>query len=284
MKRKKIIFFSSLFLSQAIILIASWMAHYYPGSISYIVHFVSLSFFLFFAVALYFLFGREIFRDAKLEASLYTMSQQQRLKETHIEEINRLRSDTELFQQHAKENLKFLRTQLLAGDYERSVEYFQEISLAFQEVSFHPPCSDSLLNAILECKRQYAREHKIQVHYRILLPGQYEMISPSLSCIFFNLLDNGIESCIRSGSTSAHLSLATNYTEDWLTIHMKNTKKTSEAFAGPTTKEDIYAHGFGLGIIEEIVDNSDGFYEWMDHGDIFESTIMLKYTNFTCKS
>ena len=49
---------------------------------------------------------------------------------------------------------------------------------------------------------------------------------------------------------------------------------------GPNTKIEVFkglSHGFGLSIIEEIVKSYDGFCEWEDRGNIFESRIMLRY-------
>lgn len=283
MKHKKLIFFICYFLSQLNVLITSWTSHYYPGTISYIAHFTSLAVFLFLTIFLFFLFGKEIFKDTKLEAELYTIAQQQHLKETYIEEMNKRLEDTKEYQQNTKKKLEYLRDCLLEGEYTRSLEYFEGIYQTFQEVSYCMPCSDNLLNAILDIKRQYAEKHLIHVEYKILLPKQYNLVPTSLSCIFFNLLDNGIESCIRSNSNSACLRLSTNYTEEWLTIYMRNTKAVDEQFSHRTSKPDIYAHGFGLGIIEELVHDFEGLCEWKDLGDSFESTIMLKYTATTAK-
>ena len=49
------------------------------------------------------------------------------------------------------------------------------------------------------------------------------------------------------------------------------------SLARKTTKSDSLSHGFGLSIIEEIVKSYDGFCEWEDRGNIFESRIMLRY-------
>ena len=49
---------------------------------------------------------------------------------------------------------------------------------------------------------------------------------------------------------------------------------------GTNTKIEVFkglSHGFGLSIIEEIVKSYDGFCEWEDRGNIFESRIMLRY-------
>ena len=103
---------------------------------------------------------------------------------------------------------------------------------------------------------------------------------PLLISLFSNLLDNAIESCQMASSLNPKIELSIDYKGDFLIIFMQNTKETALIFnslARKTTKSDSLSHGFGLSIIEEIVKSYDGFCEWEDRGNIFESRIMLRY-------
>lgn len=104
--------------------------------------------------------------------------------------------------------------------------------------------------------------------------------SSVLISLFSNLLDNAIESCQMASSLNPKIELSIDYKGDFLIIFMQNTKETALIFnslARKTTKSDSLSHGFGLSIIEEIVKSYDGFCEWEDRGNIFESRIMLRY-------
>lgn len=90
-------------------------------------------------------------------------------------------------------------------------------------------------------------------------------------------MDNGIEACESSGESHPFLSLSVNFQANYLYIHMKNTKNLYTKFDHTTTKTNNDTHGFGLSIMEGIVEKYDGSLSWQDDGSVFESRIMLKY-------
>lgn len=102
--------------------------------------------------------------------------------------------------------------------------------------------------------------------------------SEALSCILFNLLDNGTEACLRQNASASFLWLTTRVKGDFIVIQMVNSKSPGEIFSKNTSKKNHLAHGFGLSIIEETVKAHDGFCEWNDHGETFESTVSLRYS------
>lgn len=36
-------------------------------------------------------------------------------------------------------------------------------------------------------------------------------------------------------------------------------------------------HGYGISIVEDIIKENEGSYEWHDEEDVFEASLMLKY-------
>lgn len=280
MKRKIRNFFICFVLYQVSALICAWGAKYQVFFPLYAIIYFLFSIFVFLTIFQFLSVTKEMFEDAKLESSVEALNQQQRLKAAHIQTINKKHADTVSFQKMERKNLQALYDYLEENKYPDAAKYFEQMSCDFQKMRLRPCCSDSLLNAILDSKRQNALEHGISVHYSILLPQNYELISSSISCIFFNLLDNGIESCIRADCPAPFLNISTKFRDEFLTIHMENSKSPSEIFSRTTMKEDSINHGFGLSIIEETVESYDGSWEWIDHGDIFESIILLSYSEF----
>lgn len=276
MKNKTRLFFIYYTIYQALILLYTGLERYYPNQLMYISQYFMFSIFAVLTIFQFILLTREISRDAKLAAELRSLKQQQSLKEAHSQAIWKRRHDTHAIQQDIKEKLTAFHACLQANDYSNATAYFHQISQEFRQVRFRPCCSDSLLNAILDSKRQAAENHGIQIHYNILLPQDYKSISSFISCIFFNLIDNGIESCIRSGNPASFLTLTTKFRGDFLTIHMVNSKKADEPFSYDTSKEDSIDHGFGLSIIEETARKYNGSCQWLDHGETFESIILLQ--------
>ena len=141
-------------------------------------------------------------------------------------------------------------------------------------------CTNSIVDGILQSKKSECIQHNISFEYTILFPEKNDFSFSVLISLFSNLLDNAIESCQMASSLNPKIELSIDYKGDFLIIFMQNTKETALIFnslARKTTKSDSLSHGFGLSIIEEIVKSYDGFCEWEDRGNIFESRIMLRY-------
>ena len=144
------------------------------------------------------------------------------------------------------------------------------------DLRFHPYCQNNLLQAILEGKRLRAEQEHIQVSYEILLPEKISINTTDLSSIFFNLLDNAIEACSASGNPDPEIRLSANISNGFLTVYMHNTKNPMQTFTHKTTKSEPGAHGYGLSIIEDICLKYNGSYQWIDHGTIFDSVVLLQ--------
>ena len=147
--------------------------------------------------------------------------------------------------------------------------------------SFILICSTSpIVNGVLQSKKAECEKQGILFDYTILFPNKTTFSSSTLISLFSNLLDNAIESCIASSSSSPKIQLSIDYKGDFLLIFMRNTKASSLSFdtqKKESTKMDYSSHGFGLSIIEDIVKQHDGFCEWKDKTTYFESRIMLRY-------
>ena len=187
------------------------------------------------------------------------------------------KQETLEFQQSTIRKLETLQNYLKTNEYDKIQDYLPAITDDFQRERFHPICQDSLINAILADKRFLAMQKNIKVTYEVLLPEKSNIPSSELSSIFFNLLDNGIESCNASGSEAPFISVTSKMSAGFLTVHMKNSKDPAQPFNHKTSKKDIPNHGFGLSIIEDICAKNDGSCQWIDNGDTFDSVVMLRY-------
>lgn len=141
-------------------------------------------------------------------------------------------------------------------------------------------CTNPIVDGILRSKKSECIQKDILFECTVLFPEENDFSFSVLLSLFSNLLDNAIESCQMASVRNSKIRLFIDYKSDFLVIFMQNTKKTSITFDSlrrKTTKANSLSHGFGLSIIEDIVRSHDGFCEWNDLGDIFESRILLRY-------
>ena len=215
-------------------------------------------------------------KDARQEAELLALNQQQKLKEQQSQTLASRRQQTLSLQENVQRDLHTYETLMDNGQYEEAASCLEELTSTFQKERFHPICGDNLINAILDSKRQIASQYNIRTTFQLLLPEKMKIETSDLSSIFFNLMDNGIESCQNSHSSDPFIQITASQNANFLTIHMTNSKDPSYKFNHKTNKTDSWAHGFGLAIIEEIASKYDGSCQWIDGGDVFESVVMVE--------
>lgn len=122
----------------------------------------------------------------------------------------------------------------LSHQYEEAAICLEALISHFQKERFHPICSDNLINAILDSKRQIAARYNIRTSFQLLLPENSAIENSDLSSIFFNLMDNGIEACRASNSPDPFIQITAKPTANFLTIHMLNSKNPPK---NSTTKQ-----------------------------------------------
>ena len=118
-----------------------------------------------------------------------------------------------------------------------------------------------------------------------LLLSQAQNLPNDLCCIFFNLLDNGINACKASENDAPFLNLNCRTKADFIIIDMENSKNPKNnsgkvrknAKHSDTSHKGMPEHGFGLLIIKETAEKYDGSCQWQDLEGTFHSTVMLRY-------
>lgn len=243
--------------------------------------FLGLSMLSSFVMLLYAL--KKIYQNMKLSHKVKAMEQHDQIKQLQDKELQTLKYEASekqrLFLCHMKQLLTILEHKKTDNARIKIHEFCAE---SYKQHNQNW-CSDFFLNTILQIKLGEAQTQGIQTECSVLIPSSDlsdNLNFLELSSLFFNLLDNGIESCLGCSRPNPFLKLTITCNRDILRIHMVNSKNSIIKFNGATTKNDPSGfHGFGLKIIEEIAEQHHGHCLWTDQGNTFDSLILLDYTS-----
>lgn len=213
---------------------------------------------------------------SRTNIQLLTLVQEAKLQKKQQAELSIIRKNASQYQSAIIQELKQIQHLLSQNQPQDAHNALESLISHFDSIRPHPFCSDSLVNAILQAKREIAVQNNITVNYQVILPDSLAIPNTHLSSIFFNLLDNGIESCMRSNADSPFLNLTVMCRANFLHINMENSKRATETFNKMTSKKDTTSHGYGLRIIEGIANSYDGSCKWIDNGDTFQALVMLR--------
>ncbi len=223
----------------------------------------------------YFLVLTKILKSERTALEVEVLQKSRKLQLTQEKRLEEIQKHATINQETIMKQLYTLQQTLKEKDTEKIQTELADLTTFCQSRRLSQFCSDSLLNAILLCKKEEAEEAQISTDFQMFLMDSVELPVYDLVTIFFNLLDNGIEACRNSLSDMPFLILKAERRLDFLHIKMINSKNADIHFNRTTTKTNTAEHGFGLSIMEHVVTKYDGICQWLDHGDTFESKLML---------
>ena len=212
---------------------------------------------------------KKLYLFQKLEYKVQLVNEMNELKEKQKRDIElTIQKEDDKMQKNIK-ILKEVSILLKDNQYTAAQKKFSLLYDGIQNKETIYYCNNSYVNAILYNKKLLAAQFNIKVNYDIQLPENNDLEIIDLPAILFNILDNGINACKKINQS--HINLKIKYNDKYISVYQKNNNdKTVE-------NKEQNLHGYGLKIVEEIVDKYDGICEWTNSEDYFESRIMLKY-------
>lgn len=133
-------------------------------------------------------------------------------------------------------------------------------------------CDDELLNTIAHMKAEKCLEQNIDLKIKLSLIEKDILTKLHIEKVDFNvliqnLLDNAIEECCRIPESSERKIIWTiGQTPEGIKIEVANTCNNTEKIDFVTKKEDKKAHGWGVKIIKEIVNEAGGRIDYIKEG------------------
>jgi len=154
-------------------------------------------------------------------------------------------------------------------------EYLAEIKENVQLQQKYVQTGQFVLDSILNYKIQEAATEGINIETKIKVFPELKLSAYDMNSILTNLLDNSIEA-VRE-LEEKRVSVMIEYVKGKLYILVKNpyNKILSQDGNYLTTKKDSVNHGYGLKIVEEIVNKYDGSFKIETEKEIFSVRICL---------
>lgn len=166
---------------------------------------------------------------------------------------------------------------LFEQDKKEAIKLLDEINDNLEEIHQVDYCKNPILNTILAIKIAEAKKHDITVEIEIENEIDFNMKEIDICNLFTNLLDNSIEACRKVKERQIKINI--NQKFDNIVIKCENTynQMTKKDKHGKlkSTKREHKKHGYGMKIIESIVEQYNGELNVQMKGDQFMITIVF---------
>lgn len=255
-------------LSQASFCIAVYLRGYVKKINSKIIVFLFYGSYLIFIFTYLFIFYRLV-KYIHLEEETKLLIQLNDIKRKQKQDIEFVIEEEQKNKEKIVKQINDVVQQIDCDRYEQAEKSFLEIYDDFKSNYTQTYCDNAYVNAVISNKKSLMDKYGIDFKYQIVLPQKMSLDVLVLPTILFNILDNAIQASEKAKNKYIYLKI--QYTHHFISIYMKNSNFhiNDESVKG--------MHGYGISIVEDIIKENEGSYEWHDEEDVFEASLMLKY-------
>lgn len=255
-------------LSQASFCIAVYLRSYVQKINSKIIVFLFYGSYLIFIFTYLFIFYRLV-KYIHLEEETKLLIQLNDIKRKQKQDIEFVIEEEQKNKEKIVKQINDVVQQIDCDRYEQAEKSFLEIYDDFKSNYTQTYCDNAYVNAVIANKKSLMDKYGIDFKYQIVLPQKMSLDVLVLPTILFNILDNAIQASEKAKNKYIYLKI--QYTHHFISIYMKNSNFhiNDESVKG--------MHGYGISIVEDIIKENEGSYEWHDEEDVFEASLMLKY-------
>lgn len=255
-------------LSQASFCIAVYLRSYVKKINSKIIVFLFYGSYLIFIFTYLFIFYRLV-KYIHLEEETKLLIQLNDIKRKQKQDIEFVIEEEQKNKEKIVKQINDVVQQIDCDRYEQAEKSFLEIYDDFKSNYTQTYCDNAYVNAVISNKKSLMDKYGIDFKYQIVLPQKMSLDVLVLPTILFNILDNAIQASEKAKNKYIYLKI--QYTHNFISIYMKNSNFhiNDESVKG--------MHGYGISIVEDIIKENEGSYEWHDEEDVFEASLMLKY-------
>lgn len=198
-------------------------------------------------------------------------------------------SQTAILNRDIKEHIEALSS-LIGADNRAAQEYINSISGRIARSRFIEYSDNKILNILLSKKKEECQEKGIKFLIDPIQARLQFLSDMDTVAIFANLVNNAMESCIKSKDKKIYLNVHTA-NKNFVVINMENTSDTEPIVIKgrlKTHKEDPELHGIGMSSITRALEPYNGVLTWEynEAEKIFSTKIIIKIfsTEFIMKN
>ncbi|NLO09978.1 MAG: GHKL domain-containing protein [Clostridiales bacterium] len=177
-------------------------------------------------------------------------------------------------------HIKTIQLLVINGDIQEAKDYAEDLLQQYHGIKKDYYSNHRVINAVLMQKMKLCDENGIKYEIDLQLPDTIPVRDIDLMSIFSNLIDNAIEGCLRNSVTDKYIHIKAAIIDNYLMVKIRNSKSKDEAVKKGlegyiTRKKEKRLHGYGLKIVEEIVNRYEGQEKLIDLGNEFSAMVML---------
>lgn len=199
------------------------------------------------------------------------------LMNRHYEEVDSMYRQMRGWRHDYHNHIQALKVCLAEKEYEQMEEYLNQMDHALGRVDQLVKTGNLMLDAILNSKLSMIRQEGIAVDVTASVPSSMPFKAMDLCVLLGNLLDNAMEACRQVDVNERRfIRVYMDTMKGQLYLCVTNTMKGNAVRKGNgylSTKQG--GHGFGLGRIDRIVEQYDGFLNRQSEEGVFSTEVML---------
>lgn len=192
------------------------------------------------------------------------------------QEIKSLHENTRKLKHDMRNHMMVIASLLNEGDIEAAKDYTSAIMDRLDAVQSYIETGNTFMNAIINEKFTYARNHNIDIKAEINKVVFGGMKSIDFSAVLTNLLDNAIEASEKEEIQELHVRVFQKRGYDAISI--RNRISTSVLSNNPqlsSRKEEKAHHGFGVKQVKSIVASYNGLCDFYEEDSFFCVNIFI---------
>lgn len=205
------------------------------------------------------------------------------LLQKHCEEVENMYRQTRGWRHDYHNHIQTMKAYLSMGETSRLGEYLDRLDQDLTTVDTVVKTGNVMIDAVLNSKMSLARERRIAVEAKAIVPAQLDISEVDLSLIVGNLLDNAMEACLQiENEKDRFIRVYMDVLKGQLYIYVMNAVNGRPAKRREENRQVRYlstkagrSHGFGLMRIDRVVERCKGYIDRQDEENVFATEILL---------